>query len=76
MNKMFISVDKDVEKVFKLTKSDMEKIKNFHPECKSIYTGAIGGGETFSFTPTGLGMIITYKCRCGDVLDLTEYDSW
>lgn len=62
--------------IFVITDDDMEKIKNFHPECKSMYTGAIGGGETYSFTPTSLGMIITYKCKCGAVLDLTEYDSW
>lgn len=54
----------------------MKKIKTFHPKCKKMNTGAISGGETYSFTPTGLGMIITYKCKCGEILDLTEYDSW
>lgn len=65
-----------MKKIFKLTEEDMKKIKTFHPKCKKMNTGAISGGETYSFTPTGLGMIITYKCKCGEILDLTEYDSW
>lgn len=41
------------------------------------YTGIIGGNITYSFTPTGLGVItkITHKLT-GEVLDLTDYDSW
>jgi hypothetical protein len=39
------------------------------------YTGAIGGGLTYSFTNTSLGVII--KASYGDKeLDLTEYDYW
>jgi hypothetical protein len=44
------------------------------------YLGAIGGGLTFEFTPTSLGLII--KVNHLDVngvvqtLDLTDYDSW
>ena len=37
--------------------------------------GAIGGGLTYSFTPTGLGTILT--CRYfSHKIDLTDYDSW
>ena len=38
--------------------------------------GAIGGGMTFSFTPTGLGNIETVSCACGSKLNLTEFDKW
>jgi len=38
--------------------------------------GAIGGGLTFCFTPTGLGNIEVVKCACGAELNLTEFDKW
>lgn len=38
--------------------------------------GAIGGRLTFSFTPTGLGPIITVKCACGEEKDVSNYDMW
>jgi hypothetical protein len=62
--------------IFELTKEDTEKIKKFHPKHKKQYNGAIGGGEEYSFIPTGLGMIKKYKCKCGAILDLTEYELW
>jgi hypothetical protein len=34
------------------------------PETCSPY-GAIGGGRTYSFTPTSIGMLISIKCCCG-----------
>ena len=39
------------------------------------YEGAIGGGLTFSFTPTGLGDIIKVK-YFEHQIDLTNYDVW
>jgi hypothetical protein len=39
------------------------------------YEGAIGGGITYSFTPTSLGVVV--KVKYGDKeLDLTDYDMW
>ena len=39
------------------------------------YQGAIGGGVTYEFTPTSVGIIV--KARAYDqTLDLTDYDSW
>ena len=44
------------------------------------YTGAIGGGLTYSFYPTSIGTIIkvSHKDVNGDlqVLDITDYDTW
>ena len=41
------------------------------------YHGAIGGGETFSITGTSLGTIVKVKEDItGEILDLTDYESW
>lgn len=41
------------------------------------YTGAIGGGETFCFTETGLGTICVVKdATTNQEIDLTDYESW
>ena len=39
------------------------------------YEGAIGGGLTFMFTPTSLGIITQVKYK-DQTLDLTDYDMW
>lgn len=38
--------------------------------------GAIGGRFTWSFTPTGLGVIVNISCACGEKEDLTDVESW
>jgi hypothetical protein len=45
------------------------------------YLGAIGGGFTYEFTPTGLGEVCkVYFCKdmpkYEAVIDLTDYESW
>ena len=41
------------------------------------YTGAIGGGLTYSFTPTSLGIVVTVEeSLTNEKLDLTDFDSW
>ena len=30
----------------------------------------------YSFTPTGLGTIVTVKCLCGEECDLTDSGNW
>lgn len=51
--------------------------KHTKKKCK-VYKnpGAIGGGMTYSFTPTGLGTIVKVQCGCGDSFDVTDYDNW
>ena len=44
------------------------------PECPD--SGAIGGSYTWSFTPTGLGMIIKIKRFDGYELNLTDVENW
>lgn len=42
------------------------------PKC-----GAIGGGIQVSFEGTGLGNLVTCKCKiCGAEADLTDVDCW
>lgn len=44
------------------------------------YLGAIGGGLTYEFTPTGLGTVVVVYFRKGSGseahIDLTDYDMW
>lgn len=62
--------------IFEITEEQMEKIRKFHPKCKKKDRGAIGGGDYYIFMPTGIGVVIKYKCICGCELDLTNFDSW
>jgi hypothetical protein len=61
---------------FEITDEMQEKVNNFHTKCKGRYTGAIGGGEKYIFMPFSIGMGITYVCKCGKELDLSEVDKW
>jgi len=47
-------------------------------ECSDVpYYGTSGGGYTYSFTPTGLGVVAKVKNEItGNVIDLTDYNSW
>lgn len=77
-------------RVFGLTQSQCETIELWKKSVKKKvmedfpsdilqpnepYFGAIGGSTTYSFTPTGLGVIIKVKYG-NEELDLTEYDKW
>lgn len=43
----------------------------------SPYYGAIGGGITFSFTPTSLGTVTKAKeAITGEEIDLSDYINW
>ena len=39
------------------------------------YSGAIGGGLTYSFTPTSIGVIVKVSYLDYE-LDVTDYDEW
>jgi hypothetical protein len=72
-------------KVFELSTDQMIKGQEFEkthkcPVGKDIFGhknfGAIGGGITYSFLPTGLGVIASVTCACGAKCDLTDVDNW
>ena len=53
-----------MEKVFTLNEKEAYKYQKFiakHKPCRTN-VGAIGGGYTIMFTPTGLGNLIVVKC--------------
>ena len=41
------------------------------------YYGACGGAYTYSFTPTGLGLVVKVtNGATNETIDLTDYDAW
>ena len=46
------------------------------PHAKGEGLGAIGGRFTYSFTPTGLGVVTEIKCACGGEVNVTNVDDW
>lgn len=63
---------------FEITEKQQERINNWlKGKDLSVYTGAIGGRLTYSFTPTSLGIIEkVFDSVTNDELDVTEYDLW
>lgn len=75
------------EKVFVLNEAQEYKLRVWLSERQEdlkVYRGAIGGGLTYSFTPTGIGtgctVTLTTPTDDGSLkkesIDLTEYDLW
>jgi hypothetical protein len=72
-------------KMFELTDEQMKQAREFENNHKCSIPrdefghkilGAIGGGITYSFTPTGLGVVEVVQCACGAKLNLTNFDDW
>ena len=61
---------------FHLKPHQIQLYREWSKKFQGIYSGVSGGAFTFSFTPTGLGLIIKVTHFQGEVLDLTEYDDW
>lgn len=65
----FLISDADAKKINAWKKQQEKKTKGEY--------GAIGGGYTYEFTPTGLGIIFKVtNAVTKQTLDLTEYDKW
>lgn len=64
--------------MFSLDKYEQEKLREWQAgHNKNVYTGAIGGRYTYSFTPTSLGTIVkVHDAVTKTEIDLTEYESW
>lgn len=61
--------------IFVLDSDQVNKFNKWYNKLKKRPSGAIGGGLTFSFTPTGLGEIARVK-YFDEELDLSDYESW
>lgn len=68
---------------FHLDEKERSKLLMFlsNHECQyygkmNSNSGSIGGAITYSFTPTGLGVVVKVKCACGEEKDLTNYEEW
>lgn len=63
--------------IFEISKEDEIKILDWMSKLKPMENvGAIGGAFTYSFTPTGLGIVTTIERADGEKLDFTDYDLW
>ena len=48
-----------------------------HIDCNNEFSSSVGGRLSYIITPTGLGNIVKVRCNyCGEIRDLTNYDSW
>ncbi len=57
--------------------SDLSRAITMFATEHDPYYGAIGGGISYTFTPTSLGTIVKVKeAITGEELDLTEYNDW
>lgn len=79
MEKTFTITEKQWDRIREWKKEVKEKVmKDFPPDDLQPdrpYFGAIGGGVTYSFTPTGMGTIFVVKYG-NETIDLTDYNEW
>jgi hypothetical protein len=65
---------------FELDEQQRAKAAEFIERFAHVYHGAIGGGFTFEFSPTNLGVVAKVVHAKGmpdeETCDLTDYDSW
>jgi hypothetical protein len=61
---------------FELDEEQVKKYQAWRKKLKKLPPATIGGGETFCFTPTGLGTAVTVKRVDGEEINLTDYDKW
>ena len=53
------------------SKKAREWIENHKLEC-SLSEGTIGDRFSYSFTPTGIGVLSSVKCACGESFIITD----
>lgn len=60
-----------------MSSEELEIYMDWRERQKCIDSGAIGGEETFHFTPTSIGLVIEVTNNCtGETIDVTDYKSW
>ncbi len=71
---LFSKIFKDC-RVFTLDSDQVKKFNEWFLGLKKRNEGAIGGGLSYTFIPTGLGVIVKVK-YFDEEIDLSDYDSW
>jgi hypothetical protein len=61
---------------FELDEEQVKKYNAWRKKLKKLHPSTIGGGETFCFTPTGLGTVVVVKRTDGKEINLTDFDKW
>jgi len=61
---------------FELDEDQVKKFEAWDKKLKKLAPATIGGGYTFSFTPTGLGVVVEVERADGKKINLTDYDKW
>ena len=69
------------ELTFKISGTELDKINEFKKRHKEscVYKQNLTLCEywTYSFTPTGLGNVVSIKCNlCGEEEHVTDVDNW
>jgi hypothetical protein len=73
---MFCLDETQKEKLAEWMRLQEEKVAKMQ-EREDAYYGAIGGGYTYMFTPTGLGVVtIVRNGVTKEEINLTDYDTW
>ena len=54
---------------------DVKEFKLKHCSCKN--KPGLAGHYSYILTPTGIGYVLEIKCnRCGEIKNITDYDTW
>jgi hypothetical protein len=60
---------------FTISEDQQKKYKEWRSKIPTQYFGAIGGGEEWTFIPTGIGTIVKVKYGKHSI-DLTDSENW
>ncbi len=58
---------------FEITGNDLKNVKKFRKQHKDCFKGMAGECFEYSFIPTGLGLMASVKCSCGQTLTLGSF---
>ncbi len=73
----------DQKFTFEVSKQQLELVNSWRKDHEAqkhnnqpMYVGAIGGTYAWHFTSTGIGLLVSCHCACGEAIDVTDIDSF
>ena len=63
-------------KTFRLDGIEYDRYLEWERRLPPEPSTAIGGGMTYSFTPTSIGTVVKVTYYNGQEINVTDYDSW